>query len=261
MERFDSKSNLKIWLLKVKSLLYYFSLSLSIYIHLILCIDYVACIHQAILSLFPLLWLPLCPCSFSVKLSHTLKTNIPEAWKWNTTLGSALPWCLYASAPFSVCLICVDLYHFPLPLRLHLHPSLLFCLPWGVQVMLLKTNIPELYLQLICLKEKKRKKRRRKKPFNNYVWSSAVWGTWGNWASDEKMNRWNWLTNKKNVTEAGMHTDIETLLGFSFIFFIVKMYLHAFPRGLVRRVLVPGNRKCVCVPLSGVPTDINLIFL
>lgn len=68
----------------------------------------------------------------------------------------------------------------------------------------------------------------------------------GNWkASDEEMNIWDWLTNKKNMGEPGMNTDIETLSGFSIIFFILKMYLDTFPRGLVCRVLVLRNRKCV----------------
>lgn len=73
-----------LFLLKLKFFLHYLSVSPSLSLYTFntlhwLCSTYT--VYQAVPSLFPPLCLPLCPCSFSLKLSHTLENKHPRGLK------------------------------------------------------------------------------------------------------------------------------------------------------------------------------------
>lgn len=205
--------------------------------------------HQAILSLS---WSSL----FLVALPSLSRLVFPKAQRYTLEnkylrglkleLSSALPRCLsFASASFlSVSSVWIHIiFHHP-SLSTFILPSFLFYPPWGVEVMPLKTNIPELHLLLISLKEKK------KKPLNNNVRSSAVWGTRELTAKKEKVMKrrkdgldWG---NKKNMREAGRQIRKHTVRILNHLFYEANLFTH-FPSRAGVSVCVCAWTKSVCV--------------
>lgn len=168
---------------------------------------------------------------------------------------------------FCFCIVYLDLYHFPESfspsLSTFILSSVLFCPPWGVKVMPLKTNIPGLHLLLFSLKET-----RKKESFNNNVRSSAVWGTRvtdsAKRRSDEK-TKMELIEGIRKIWEWEAGRQLWSHSGFRTICFMKQNYLHAFPQGLLCSCVCLQRQKllvCVSPVLSSwFVTNINLIFL